>query len=56
MRKLQPIVRAIEHYAQAVDVYSNAYPIVLSPLWGSIRVVLHVNPDSKKHSFYRLTT
>ena len=42
MAKLQPFVDAIDQYSQAVDVYSNAYPLVLSPLWGSIRVVLHV--------------
>ena len=42
MQRLQPFVDAIDQYGQALDVYSNAYPLVLSPLWGSIRVVLHV--------------
>ena len=42
MDKLQPLVAAIEQYGQALDVYSNAYPLALSPLWGSIRIVLLV--------------
>lgn len=40
--KLQPFVTAIEKYGQALDVYSNASPLALSPLWGSIRVLLMV--------------
>lgn len=43
IEKLQPLRQAIDQYGQALDVYSNAYPLVLSPLWGSIRVVLHVS-------------
>jgi hypothetical protein len=43
VENLQPLVSAIEQYGSALDVYSNAYPLVLSPLWGSIRVVLHVS-------------
>lgn len=42
MSKLDPFITAIEQYGEAIDVYSNAYPLVLSPLWGSVRVVLHV--------------
>lgn len=42
MNKLQPFVAAIEQYGQALDVYSNAHSLALSPLWGSIRVVLLV--------------
>lgn len=42
MHKLQPFVAAIEQYGQALDVYSNAYPLALSPLWGSIRILLMV--------------
>lgn len=38
--KLQPLIAAIDQYGQALDVYSNAYPLVMSPLWGSIRVLL----------------
>ena len=42
MDKLQPLVAAIEQYGHALDTYSNAYPLVLSPLWGSIRILLLV--------------
>ena len=42
LTKLDPLVTAIEQYGEAIDVYSNAYPLALSPLWGSVRVVLHV--------------
>ena len=42
MSKLDPLVTAIEQYGEAIDVYSNAYPLALSPLWGSVRVILHV--------------
>ena len=41
-QKLTPLVSLIEEYGKALDVYVNAYPLVLCPLWGSIRVVLHV--------------
>ena len=40
--KLKPIVGAIEEYGRALDVYANAYALILCPLWGSIRIVLHV--------------
>jgi hypothetical protein len=40
--KLQPIVAAIAQYGVALDVGSNAFPLVLSPLWGGIRVLLLV--------------
>ena len=41
--KLQPLVSAIDQYAEALDVYANVYPLALSPLWGSLRIVLHVS-------------
>lgn len=48
VQKLQPLVQAIEQYGEALDVYSNTYPLVLSSLWGSIRIALFV---SKSGSF-----
>lgn len=42
INKLQPLITAIEQYGQALDVYSNASPLVLGPLWGSIRILLLV--------------
>ena len=41
--KLRPLADAIEAYGKAIDVYANTYSLVLCPLWGSIRVVLHVS-------------
>jgi hypothetical protein len=44
--KLTSLVEGIDDYGKALDIYSNAYPLVLCPLWGSIRVVLHVSCPS----------
>lgn len=41
--KLQPFVAAICQYGEILDVYSNAYPLIMAPLWGSVRVLLHVS-------------
>lgn len=43
INKVQPLREAIEQYGQALDVYSKAHPLVLSPLWGTIRFVLQVS-------------
>lgn len=40
--KLQPLVEAIDQYGRALDVYSNTYSLAMGPIWGSIRVLLHV--------------
>jgi hypothetical protein len=37
--RISSLVEGIEDHGKALDVYSNAYSLVLSPLWGSIRVV-----------------
>ncbi|KAL8770537.1 MAG: hypothetical protein Q9209_003793 [Squamulea sp. 1 TL-2023] len=42
IERLKPLIAAIEQYSQALDVYANAYPLVLCPLWGSIRIVLQL--------------
>ena len=55
MHKLQPFVAAIEQYGKALDVYTNAYPLALSPLWGSIRVLLKVLPSSTAFLGHMLT-
>ena len=44
--RLEPLVSAIDQYAAALDVYSNACPLIMSPLWGSIRVLLYVSLPS----------
>ena len=41
-KTLAPLVAVISGYASAWDVLSNAYSLVLSPLWVSIRIVLQV--------------
>ncbi|KAL8868513.1 MAG: hypothetical protein Q9174_004942 [Haloplaca sp. 1 TL-2023] len=46
--KLRPLVAAIEQYGKALDVYTNTYSLVLSPLWGSIRVVLLLASEYSK--------
>jgi hypothetical protein len=46
-RKLQPLIDVIQEFGAAIDVYSNAYPLVLAPLWGSIRVLLVLGQSYK---------
>jgi hypothetical protein len=41
-KKLGPLVSAIGQYGEALDVYSNTFSLAMAPLWGSIRVLLHV--------------
>lgn len=41
-RILLPLIDAIEQYGEALDVYANASSTIICPLWGSIRVVMHV--------------
>lgn len=41
-KKLEPFVSAINQYGHALDVYCNTYSIAMAPLWGSVRVLLHV--------------
>ena len=43
MEQLQPFVAAIEQYGEALDVYSNTYSLALGPIWGSVKVLLHVS-------------
>lgn len=41
--RLEPFVTAIDQYGSALDVVSNTYSLAMAPLWGSIRVLLHVS-------------
>ena len=43
MERLQPFVAAVEQYSNAIDVYSNTYSLALGPIWGSMKVLLHVS-------------
>jgi hypothetical protein len=50
VRKLRPLVLAIENYGKAFDTYANIAPLYLAPIWGSIRIILVV---AQSHSrFY----
>jgi hypothetical protein len=40
VRRLGPLVSAIESYGGAFDAFAQISPQYLSPIWGSIRVVL----------------
>ena len=51
MEKLQPLVAAVEQYGEAVDVYSNTSSLALGPIWGSIKVLLHVSPAKARGPF-----
>lgn len=42
--KLKPFTDAITNYGTALDVFSNTAPLILCPLWGSIRILLQVTP------------
>lgn len=46
---MRPLIAAIEQYSKALDIYANAYPLVLSPLWGSIRNVLLLAQEFGKY-------
>ena len=41
-QKATSLVEAISDYGKALDVYANASSLILCPLWGSIRVLIHV--------------
>ena len=41
-RILLPFIDAIDQYSEALDVYANASSTIICPLWGSVRVIMHV--------------
>ncbi|KAF2870424.1 hypothetical protein BDV95DRAFT_81231 [Massariosphaeria phaeospora] len=46
--RLSSLVDGIDDYGKALDVYANTYGLILSPIWGSIRVVLHIAREAGK--------
>jgi hypothetical protein len=44
-QRLEPFVAAIDQYGAALDVFTNTYSLAMAPLWGSIRVLLHVKSN-----------
>ncbi|CAD6575359.1 MAG: hypothetical protein ASARMPREDX12_007236 [Alectoria sarmentosa] len=49
MEQLQPFVAAIEQYGEALDVYSSTYSLALGPIWGSVKVLLHIAREFGKY-------
>lgn len=39
---IKPFLAGVSQYGQALDVVSNASAMVLCPLWGGVRIVLHL--------------
>ena len=52
METLQPFVAAIEQYGHAIDIYSSTYSLALGPIWGSVKVLLHVRASSIPKLFH----
>ena len=48
LRKIQPLVDTLDQYGKALDVFSNVSPTIMCSLWGSIRVLLHVEFASSR--------
>ncbi|KAL9094230.1 MAG: hypothetical protein Q9165_003370 [Trypethelium subeluteriae] len=48
-QKLQPLVEAFADLSDILDVYANASALILCPLWGSVRVLLHVSQAFGKY-------
>lgn len=42
-KRLSPFIDSLEDYGKAMDVYVNTAPLILSPLWGSLRIILLVS-------------
>lgn len=47
--KLKPLTTGLEEFGKAMDVYANAASLVLSPLWGSVRVLLVLAQRIERH-------
>lgn len=45
-QRMSSLVDAIDDYGKALDVYANTYGLILSPIWGSLRVIIHVSAEN----------
>ena len=54
-QKLKPLVDGINQYGAALDVLSNSSSLFLCPIWGSMRVILHLASEFSEY-FDKLTT
>jgi len=50
-QKLQPLISSVEEYGRAIDVFAQMSTLVLSPIWGCIRVALHVSLQYHSENF-----
>ncbi|KAF1829093.1 hypothetical protein BDW02DRAFT_602854 [Decorospora gaudefroyi] len=46
--RLSSLVDAIEDYGKALGVFFNTHGLILSPLWGSLRIILHIAGEAEK--------
>lgn len=46
---MKPFLDGIDQYGKALDVLSNSGSLFLCPIWGSIRIVLHVATELREH-------
>ena len=42
-RRLNTFLSGIEDFAKAIGLFEHAISTIISPIWGSVRVVLHVS-------------
>ena len=49
IKALEPFVSIVRDYGAALDVLANTYSLVLSPLWGSLRVLLRIAEEAGKY-------
>jgi len=54
--RLFPLIDSIEEYGKAMDVFVNTCPLIMSPLWGSIRVILLVGEQHRFRDRRQLKT
>lgn len=54
-QKLRSLVDGINQYGAALDVISNSSSLVLCPVWGSMRIILHLATEYGEY-FDKLTT
>jgi hypothetical protein len=50
VRRMQPLISAVEDYGKALDAYANIASLYRASIWGSIRVVLVI--ESSHAKFY----
>lgn len=49
LAKIQPLMNALKQYGRALDVYANSSSIFMSPIWGSVRVLLAIASSATEY-------